>query len=156
MAYATSNVLGVRLAATSTTQEHELGTRVQATDGGTLVYVQANGAVAIYDVVGIDENFQAAPVDSTMAGDGWYVGFAQVAFADNEYGWVYLTGSNINANVAAGCAADVALYTSATAGTLDDASSNGTKIDGVVAVTAKTTSAAFVEVIATWPKSTTF
>lgn len=155
MAYSTGNTLGVRLAATSTTQEHELGTRVPATDGGTLVYVQANGAITVYDAVGIDENFQAAPLTAAMAGDGWYVGFAQVAFADNEYGWVYLTGSNISLNVASGCNADVPLYTTTVPGTLDDATT-GTNIDGVVAVTAKVTSAAFVEVIATWPRSTTF
>ena len=68
-----------------------------------------------------------------------------------------MTGRNVNAAVGASCAADVALYTSATAGVLDDTSTSQTKVDGVVAAAANGTAAqANVEVIMTWPKSTTF
>lgn len=156
MGYATSGTLGVRLAAESATQEHELGTRVKATDGGELVYVQANGAITQYDAVGIDENYQAAALTTAMLGDGYFVGFAQIAFTDNYYGWVHLTGSNINVRVADSCAADVALYSTGTAGVLDDATTT-TKVDGVVAVAANgTTVTASVEVMATWPKSSGF
>lgn len=155
MGYSTSGCLGVRYDAESATQEHDLGTRVQMQDGGMAVYVQANGAVTQYNAVGIDENFQAAKLTKAMADDGWMIGFAQVAFTDDYYGWVHVTGSNINCTVAVSCAADVPLYTTGTAGVLDDASTSQTKIDGVVAVVAVTAAAA-TEVIATWPKSTTF
>lgn len=156
MAFATSGTLGVRLAAESDTQEHDLGTRVQATDGGTLIYCQANGAITQYDAVGIDENYQAAALTTAMADDGYMVGFAQIAFTDNYYGWFYLTGTNINVRVADSCAADTALWTTSTAGVLDDATTT-TRLNGVTAVTANaTTSTTNVEVIVTFPRSAGF
>jgi hypothetical protein len=157
----TTPLLGVSLTETPTTNSGgpfdglPLGTTVKATDGTEYVRVQASGAIAQYDAVGIDENFAAAPLTTAMAGDGWFIGFAQVAFASADYGWVATRGSNINCKVAAACAADVALFTTATAGTLDDATTT-TKIDGIVAVTAVGTAAGNVEIIATQPKSSAF
>jgi hypothetical protein len=155
MAFSTSNVIGVRLASTVTTAEHALGTKTNGTDGTEWTYVQANGAITQYDAVGIDEDYQAAALTKAMADDGWIIGFAQVAFADNDYGWVATKGSNIRTRLAINCAADVALYTTGTAGVLDDASTSQTKIDGVVS-TSTITAATNAEIIATWPKSTTF
>ncbi len=151
-----SGVLGVDIANTSTTQDFALGQCVTGENGSEYVYVQANGAIAQYDALGIDENYQAAPLTKAMADDGWNISFAQIAFADNEYGWVAKKGSNISCNVLASCAADAALYTSATAGSLDDDATSQTKIDGVVAVVADGGSGGEVEVIATYPRSTTF
>jgi hypothetical protein len=155
MAITTSGLLGVNLTDTPDTAVHTLGTVVDTTDGGSYVYVQANGAIAQYAAVGVDEDFQAAELTKAMADDGWNIGFAQAAFADNDYGWVALRGSNINCKVAISCAADVALYTTGTAGVLDDEASGQTKIDGVVAVTA-VTAATNTEIIATYPRSATF
>ena len=142
----------------TTTEEHRtanLGDTAKGTDATEWMYVQANGAITQYDFVGIDENFQAASLTTAMVGDGWYIGVAQVAFSDNDYGWVATRGSNINGNFLTTVAADVALYSSGTAGSLDDLSSNGTKIDGIVCVTG-TTEATNAEVIMTFTKSTTF
>jgi isopentenyl phosphate kinase len=155
MAFSTSGTLGVEVSATPTTAEFDLGTRVTGTDGTEWVYVQASGAITQYDAVGIDEDYQAAALTKAIADDGHAIGFAQVAFADNDYGWVATRGSNISVRLAANCAADVALYTTATAGVLDDASTSQTNIDGVVAVAGVTT-AGSDEVIATFPRSTTF
>lgn len=155
--HAISGALGADLDATTTTAEFQLGTCVSGTDGTEWTYVQASGAIAQFDVVGIDENFQAAAITKAIADDGWGVGAAQVAFADNEYGWVARRGSDIGINVLVSCAADVPLYTTATAGKLDDTSTSQTKIDGLVAVTAEPgVGTDSVEAIATWPKSTTF
>ncbi len=156
MAFLTSGVVGANVATTHTTQQFELGKVASGTDNTEWVYVQANGAIAQYDFVGIDENYQAAPLTKAMADDGWMVGAAQVAFADNEFGWVPMKGSNINGALLGSCAADVALYTSGTAGSLDDSSTSQTKIDGVVSVTAIATDAGNAEIIATHMKSTTF
>ena len=156
MAFATSGCLGVDFTATPTSAEFDLGTTVAGTDGSEWVYVQANGAIAQYDAVGVDENYQAAALTKAMADDGWFVGAAQVAFADNDYGWVCVKGSNVSVNLLTLCAADVALYTSGTAGKLDDTSSSQTKVDGVVAVTGGVTGTTATEVIMTHPKSTTF
>lgn len=163
MAFIRGGTIGVSLTevvvgtGTSSNQGNEftLGTRHTAEDGGEYMYCHASGAVAQYDAVGIDEDFEAAPLTKAMADDGWFVGFAQVAIADNEFGWVATQGSNIQAKLLINCAADAVLYTSATAGSLDDASSSQTKIDGVVSV-ATITAATNAEIIATHPKSTTF
>ena len=163
MAFVSSGAIGVNLTevvagtGSSNNQGNEfaLGTNQDAADGGEYIYVHASAAVAQYDAVGIDEDFEAAPVTKAMADDGWFVGFAQVAIADNSFGWVATKGSNIKCNLLISCAADAVLYTSATAGSLDDASSSQTKIDGVVSV-ATITAATNAEIIATHPKSTTF
>lgn len=153
----TTGLLGVALTDTPTAAAHTLGTRVMADDGQEYVYVQASGAISQYDFVGIDENFQAAALTKAIADDGHAIGVAQVAFADNDYGWIATRGHNLTGNVLGSAAADVPLYTSATAGALDDTSASQTKIDGVVAVAANgTTAAASVEVLLTFPKSTTF
>lgn len=149
------NLHALDLTATPTTPTQPLGTRVIATDNQEYVYVQASGAITQYDAVGIDENYQAAALTKAIADDGHTIGFAQVAFADNDYGFVATKGSNIEVRVAINCAADVALYTTGTAGVLDDASTSQTKIDGIVAVAA-VTAATNTEIIATQPKSTTF
>jgi len=135
--------------------EFILGTRVRTQNGGEYIYVHASAAIAQFDAVGIDEGFEAAPLTKGMADDGWVIGFAQVAFADNDFGWVALSGADIGCNLLISCAADVSLYTSGTAGKLDDSSTSQTKIDGVVAVTT-ITAATSAEVIATYPRSATF
>jgi len=111
------------------------------TDNTEWVYVQASGAITQYDCVAIDENFQAAAMTKTLADAGHDVGFAQVAFVDNDYGWVACDGANNSVRVAASCAADVSLYTTATAGVLDDTSASQTKIEGPVLVAAGTSAA---------------
>lgn len=156
MATNNSAVLGVDLTDTPSTNDkgHTLGQRVGGTDNSEWLFVQAGSAITQYDTVGIDENFLAYPITKAMADDGWQVGFAQVAFAEDDYGWVATKGTNIRARGAAACAADVPLYTTSTAGVLDDTSASQTKIDGVVFVA--TTSATNGEIIATFPRSTTF
>lgn len=156
MATNTSAVLGVDLTDTPSANDkgHSLGQRVTGSDNTEWVFVQANGAITQYDTVGIDEDFQAAALTKAMADDGWQIGFAQVAFADNDYGWVAVRGTNIRARGAAACAADVPLYTTSTAGVLDDTSASQTKIEGVVFIA--TTSATDGEIIATFPRSATF
>lgn len=137
--------------------DHILGDCVSGADGTEFQYCQASGAIAQYDWVGIDENNQAASLTKAMADDGFKIGVAQVAAVDNDGIWIATEGRNLNGAVLASCAADVVLYTSATAGHLDDTSASQTKIDGVVAVAANATaSATNVEVLLTFPKSTTF
>lgn len=154
-----SNILGVDFGLKSTSAEFALGTTAKGTDGTEWLYVQANGAITQYDFLGVDENYQAAALTDAMALDGWIVGVAQLAFDDNDYGWVPVRGANISGRVGASCAADVDLWTSATGGILDDDSTTipYTKIDGVVAVGANTlTISAAVEVLLTFPRSSAF
>jgi hypothetical protein len=117
---------------------------------GEFVFVQADGAIDQYAWVKIEQDGQAAMLTTTNAGSqGLLVGVAQVAFADNEYGWVWVgglngggVGSGIRGKVAAGYVAKANLNTTSTAGVADDTST--TKIAYVVGL-ASTTPAAAVE-----------
>ncbi len=117
---------------------------------GDFVFVQADGAVDQYGFVKIEADGQAAMLTTTNAGSqALLVGVAQVALADNEYGWVWIggpmgggVGKGIRGKVAAGFVAKANLNTTATAGVADDAST--TLIKGGVGL-ASTTPAAAVE-----------
>ncbi len=133
-----------------------LGQIVEAQSGQQYMRVHASASISQYAAVGIDEDFEAAPLTKAMADDGWFIGFAQVAAADNDFLWVAVAGTDINCRLGANCAADVSLYTSATAGVLDDDATSQTKIDGVVSVTTIGGAIAAGEVIATAPRSSSF
>jgi hypothetical protein len=163
MAYITTNMAGVNLSTTYTgtttdgaNAPFKLGTLVEGTDGSRWVFVQAGAAITQYYTVAIDENFQAVHITSTLAKAGYGVGFAQVAFSDNDFGWVCVhAGGNISVRLAASCAADVQLYTTATAGVLDDtATSTACLLRGVVAVVAASNTASTREAIAIYPNAT--
>lgn len=137
--YSTSGKLGANYSGTETSPVFRLGDVDTGTGNSRWVYVQADGAIAQYDYVCIDEDFQARAGTKTNVDAGHIIGVAIVAFADNEYGWVCLAGTSyegLKVNALANCAADIALYTSATAGKLDDDSSSQTRIEGIVLDTA--------------------
>ena len=100
-----------------------------ANDGNTYIFVQANGAITQYSTVWITTAGQAASVTDTVIGTnpGGRPGFAQVAFADNEFGWVVLQGCAFRIKFADACAKAVPLYTTATAGVLDDATASASQ-----------------------------
>ena len=162
MAYVTSGLAGVDLTKTTTGTttdgagaEFALGTVVMGTDNSEWTYVQAGEAITAYSWVAIDENFQAVKGTKTLADAGHSVGIAQVAFSDNDMGWVCTSSAgNISVRVLASCAADVQLYTTGTAGALDDTAASQTAIRGVVLVTAATDTASTRECIARFPTGT--
>lgn len=148
MAYAVNGLAGVDLtetvAGTGTSNdegnEWPLGHCVQTNEGQTYMYVHASGAIDQYDFVGIDEEGEAVALVDAQGAAGHTLGVAQVAFADNAFGWVCVDAprGNVNANVLASCAADTeSLWTTATAGHVDDATSGGAvRLEGVRLVAA--------------------
>lgn len=98
------------------------------------MFVHAAGAITQYAWVSIDESFEAAMLTKALADKREGIGVAQVAFADNDYGWVLVRGSGTGL-FKASCVQDVALYTSATAGYLDDDATAQTKVLGPVLIT---------------------
>jgi len=162
MTYAVSGQAGIdftrQVAGTSTDGENAefvLGTVVHGSDNTRWVYVQAGGAITQYDCVAIDENFQAVAMTHALALAGHQVGFAQTAFDDNDLGWVATSGTNISARLAASCVKDVQLYTSGTAGVLDDtATSTASLIRGVVSIQSATAGVTSREIIANFPSAT--
>jgi len=108
--------------------------------GNVWKYVQADGAIAQYAVVGLKATNEAVELTSTISGARpTAVGLAQYAFADNQYGWVLVgpfsvdeAGNAFKVLTNAASAVDVVLHTTATAGKVDDGDGSGDKIAGLV------------------------
>ena len=132
--HTTAPLAGVRIDSPAAAAEHAPGTRVAGSDGTEWIYVQAATVIAQYDYVTVDEAFRVSRGTKAAVDDGHTIGVAQAAFARNAHGWVATGGQGaaLRVNVLARCAADRPLYTSATAGKLDDAASGQTKIGGIV------------------------
>jgi hypothetical protein len=134
MSVSTSGVIGVALGNTDTSPQFNVGTTVNLDDGGQAVYVQAASTVAQYDAVSVRFNNTVVPITTTNSANSKAVGFAQTSIASAEYGWVQIGGKPV-VKLAASCLPAVPLYTTATAGTLDDTAVSGGLVAGIVAVT---------------------
>jgi len=134
MSVSTSGVIGVALGNTDTSPQFNVGTTVNLDDGGQAVYVQAASAVAQYDAVSVRFNNTVVPITTTNSANSKAVGFAQTSIASAAYGWVQIGGKPV-VKLAASCLPAVPLYTTATAGTLDDTAVSGGLVAGIVAVT---------------------
>ena len=152
--HTTAPLAGVRIDSPAAAAEHAPGTRVAGSDGTEWIYVRAAGAISQYDYVTVDEAFLASAGTKAAVDDGHTIGVAQATFARNAHGWVATGGQGaaLRVNVLARCAADRPLYTSATAGKLDDAASGQTKIGGIVITAAAGAAAAARPAILAHPR----
>ena len=114
------------------------GTTVALDDGGVAVYVQAGSEIAQFEAVAIrvDQTVISLTTAAVAEGTGStkQVGFAQTSIASGNYGWVQTSGRP-KVKLAANCADQVILFTTATAGVLDDATVSASLIAGVVSKT---------------------
>ncbi|MCR4339648.1 MAG: hypothetical protein NUW01_07150 [Gemmatimonadaceae bacterium] len=144
MTYAIDGSLGIDYTLTPTTADFTVGQTSRGSDGTIWMYVHANGAISQYDFVTIDQDGEAVPLVSGNAASGYRIGCAQVAFADNDYGWVVITAlGGINGKIITGATAGTKLFaTSLTtiAGQLHNLSTLGTYIRGVANVVTSATS----------------
>jgi len=172
MAYVTDGSLGVdltRVTAGTTTDgedaEFTLGTTCKGTDGQEYVYVQAGAAISTTTdepyALAIDENYQAVKLTKALANVGHAIAWApEQIIADNAFFWAIKRGSNFNVKVGVSCAADTTLFTTGTAGVLDDTSggSSNPPVLGVVLVVAASASqsagSTVREALATYPHVT--
>lgn len=107
-------------------------------NGGWWVFVKAATALVVGNVVVVDVNYLATKITKALADVGNTVAVCPViVVAANDFVWVQKTGVIANMLVLASCAIDVPLYTSATAGALDDTSTSQTKIIGAKLTTAR-------------------
>jgi hypothetical protein len=115
-----SDLIGYKLTEVGTTELFEQGKEISVPNGNVYKYVKASGTVAASDAVLIEDDFTVAALTTTNAGSApTWVGIAQAAMTANQFGWVLISGTG-TVNVLASCATDVKLYTTATAGALDD------------------------------------
>jgi hypothetical protein len=115
-----------------------LGDRHIDQTGNEYVYVQAGaGGITANFVATIDEAYGAVMVSTSNDARGDLLGVAPVTIAASSYGWVQVKGV-CNVQVAASCAANVRLNTTATAGQLDDDGTAGSiTCDGIFLTTAR-------------------
>jgi hypothetical protein len=127
-----SHLLGLNVDDTPTTNVSgfALGTRCEDHRGYEYNYVHANGAIEQYDFVVFDEAYEAYALTAALAIDHPSGGAAQVAFADNDYGWLLVRGVG-SVNALTLCAAEVQLYSSGTEGHLDDADASQSAVIGI-------------------------
>lgn len=117
--------------------EHVVGD-IGADRRGKWMFCLMGSAVTAYDCVQIGVAIgqtstlaTAKSTTTTLASTGPVrMGVAQTAFASGDYGWIWIgegggLGLGIKVNVLISCALGVKLYTTATAGALDDASTAG-------------------------------
>jgi hypothetical protein len=127
-------MIGVSLEYTDASPSFAVGTTVNLSDGGQAVYVRASSDVAQYSAVSVRVDNTVVPITTTNSANSKVVGFAQASIASAYYGWVQIGGKPV-VKLAASCLPAVPLYTTATAGTLDDAVVSGGLVAGIVALT---------------------
>jgi len=128
------------------------GSRVTTSNNGVYMFVRAESDIAAYDAVimstfadsaSLTPVMRAVPVTTTNAAALGYnmVGFAQNAIASSYYGWVGINGL-LKVNLLIACNPKVPLYTTSTAGKLDDTTVSSGYIQGIVANTSATSASA--------------
>lgn len=129
-----SEPIGAILSASGSTKLFELGQRAKGTDGSEWIYVLANSALSQYRVCVYGVSAKANPITAAIGLAGRLVCVPQIAIAAGEYGWALLKGGskNYKVKVLASCAPNVRLYTTSTAGSLDDTSASQTAVYGIV------------------------
>ena len=131
MSISVSNMIGVSLDNTDTSPSFALGTTVNLSDGGQAVYVRAASTVATYAAVSVLVDNTVVPLTTTNSAGSKAVGFAQTSIASAYYGWVQL-GGKPRVSVLVGCQPNVPLFTTSTAGSLDDATVTAGLVAGLV------------------------
>lgn len=129
---------GVNVDAESSTQDYALGMRAFGQDGSEWIYAkQPASALAIGDVVAINQSdYTAAKITTALAAKGDKIAVCQRVTTASYYGWFLVksgAGTSYKVRARNSCAPNVALYTSAVAGLLDDTSSTTfAKVQGIM------------------------
>jgi hypothetical protein len=125
MTFVNPATMGLMVAEKSTVAQFPLGLVVTVAQT-TYKYVKAiTGAKTIGLCYEINkDNELSAAITTTTAALVQQIGIPQITLAANDFAWVAIQGI-ITVSVLASCAAGAQLYTTATAGSLDDATGGG-------------------------------
>ena len=130
-------VIGVDVAAAPVTVPiWPVGQSVQLNDGSRWTYLKASATIAQYAVCVSVDNATTQGVTSTLGLRGMALCIAQQAYTSGQYGWFLLSNplgsTTYKVRVAASCAIDAKLATTANAGTLDDTTAGTVlRVDGI-------------------------
>ena len=159
--YVTDGKIGVDLTAIyastsagSSTQWPAMpGDKVLGSNNSTYMFARAESTIAAYDCVifstyadsaGTTPYPRAVPITTSNAASlGWApVGFAQTAITSAYYGWIAMEGTRLKVNCLIAAQPKVPMYTTSTAGSLDDATVSAGYLVGVVLNTSATSASA--------------
>jgi hypothetical protein len=140
------------------TQQHELGIEFKDQKGRKFQYCIAGEAITGQGYVcQIDASGDAELYDATsgaMNPQTLGICAANEDVADNEYFWICTekpaSDTELGVFVAVSCAADRGLFSSGTAGVLDDAGTSHVKLEGIRLLTAQGTTAATMNTASEW------
>jgi hypothetical protein len=156
MSFVVDGKIGVDLEKATSVAQFSLGTIVHTNDGGMYEYCRARSEVSQFAAVAIFEGNSIRMLETSIANDAGSakkVGFAQVSIASGYYGWVARMGK-VKCALLDDCADNVPLFTTSTAGSLDDATvSNCLVLGTYLPVTASIATA--LTVLANLPASVT-
>ena len=126
-----------------------LGNRREDALGNEWVYVVASSSITAYDAVRIQSDWKLGQLTIDTAKEAVEVGFAQVAFAPGDYGWVMTKGRPL-VRLAADADKELALYATAVGGVVDDATTSA-MIQGLVCTTSVTGAVTAATCVAQFP-----
>ena len=115
---------------------HRLGQQSTNNFGEVFMFVKAKAAMSEGRMCRVASNFEAQHALASVGAKGDRVGMAAADIPLNGYGWVQRVGV-VDLFVKANCGASRQLYTSATAGALDDTASSQEAINGVTLAAAR-------------------
>lgn len=115
--------------------------------GSVYKYVKASEAITQYDccIMSDDGHYtiNQCDTDDSQQVAGWCgaAGFAQIAFTNAYYGWLFVGGGSFTGSFAASCVGKAVLYATSTAGVVDDAASESVLMNAwlVTTITSATT-----------------
>jgi hypothetical protein len=102
---------------------------VISANGNMYKYVLSTDTIAQYDVLAVTSAGVASRLTTTNANDGVIIGVAQATLSSGFYGWMQILGPT-TVNCLSTCSSSVALFSTATAGSLDDTTTT-VKIAGI-------------------------
>jgi hypothetical protein len=138
---------GTNFAEDSSTASFAVGTCGTGSEGTDWVYVVAATTIAANDVCVYSGSHSASPITTANSAGATGIGVAAAGgITSGSYGWLCRGGSgpNVKVNVLANCGADRLLFTTTTAGSLDDASVAGSELEGIVLETSAATAGAWL------------
>lgn len=108
-----------------------IGQRLQTYDGKQYVWCKNLSSNAAYSVVQVDgANYNIVGLTTTTAPTAEIVGVLPIAIASDEFGWVQVMGRT-KIKVLGACAKNIILWTTSTAGSLDDATASTYAVLGI-------------------------
>jgi len=153
VAYSITPLMGIDPSATSSlavgsstvySPEYTLGARAKLSDTGEAIYIKATSAITAGDVLLISAAGAGVPITTALSDKGGttphqVIAVANTTLASGQHGWACTGGTPLaGISVLASCVRGSPLYTTTTAGALDDTETSAHLVNNVYITTTAT------------------